>query len=319
MQSPQISVIVPVYNAENWIGRCIDSILAQTFTDFELLLVNDGSKDNSDRICDQYAAADTRIHVFHKANGGVSSARNFGLDNARGKWITFVDSDDWIEPTYLSNLSADKDTTDMCLSLFTIDHEDGNTEPARYNSESMFGRVITIQEMIDRQNGMLWNICCKLYRNHIIQSRKIRFRIGLSMGEDTFFNYKYLCGADTVSISQTFDYHYRQVNRHSLSKRQTDRKNVSLFFEEMNLLLADLDKYDTTILMSVLMKFFMKKFMETDPSTAELKTISTHPSVQKYFSSDIGKGHKIRIFEFLLRLRLHYAAILFNRQVKGVY
>ena len=91
-----ISVIVPIYNAEKHLQSCIDSILAQTFTDFELLLINDGSKDNSGSICDEYVIKDNRVRVFHKENGGVSSARNLGLDNAIGEWVTFVDSDDWI-------------------------------------------------------------------------------------------------------------------------------------------------------------------------------------------------------------------------------
>lgn len=88
--NPKISVIVPVYNAEKYLHRCIDSILAQTFADFELLLIDDGSTDKSGEICDEYADKDARIRVFHKANGGVSSARNVGLDNALGEYICFV-------------------------------------------------------------------------------------------------------------------------------------------------------------------------------------------------------------------------------------
>ena len=95
---PKISVIVPVYKVEKYLPECIESVLAQTFTDFELILVDDGSPDNSGKICDDYATRDSRIRVFHKENGGVSSARNLGLDNARGEWIGFVDPDDWIEP-----------------------------------------------------------------------------------------------------------------------------------------------------------------------------------------------------------------------------
>ena len=93
----KISIIVPVYNTEKYLRCCIDSILVQTFADFELLLINDGSTDSSGTICEEYALEDRRVRVFHKENGGVSSARNVGLDNARGEWITFVDSDDYIE------------------------------------------------------------------------------------------------------------------------------------------------------------------------------------------------------------------------------
>lgn len=99
-----ISIIVPVYNTEKYLSACIESILGQTFTNFELILVNDGSKDESGVICDTFSQIDNRIQVIHKSNGGVSSARNSGLEIARGKWITFIDSDDFIKPTFLENL-----------------------------------------------------------------------------------------------------------------------------------------------------------------------------------------------------------------------
>jgi glycosyltransferase involved in cell wall biosynthesis len=102
MEYPQISIIVPVYNAENYLNRCVDSILTQTFTDFEIILVNDGSSDNSGAICDEYALKDNRIKVIHKRNGGVSSARNIGIENSIGKWITFIDADDYIEAGFLN-------------------------------------------------------------------------------------------------------------------------------------------------------------------------------------------------------------------------
>lgn len=101
---PTISVIVPVYNAEKYLHRCVDSILSQTFTDFEVLLINDGSTDTSGVICDEYAQKDARVRVFHKENGGVSSARNVGIKNMRGLYSIHVDSDDWVEPSYLKDL-----------------------------------------------------------------------------------------------------------------------------------------------------------------------------------------------------------------------
>ena len=97
-----VSIIVPVYNAEEHLRRCVDSILVQTFSDFELLLIDDGSKDGSAAICDEYTIKDSRVRVFHKENGGGSSARNLGLDNAQGEWIAFVDSDDFIPVRSLS-------------------------------------------------------------------------------------------------------------------------------------------------------------------------------------------------------------------------
>lgn len=101
MSNPKISIIVPVYNSEKYLCRCIDSVLEQTYSDFELLLVDDGSKDNSGKICDEYATKDHRIKVFHKENKGVSSARNFGINVAIGEWVIFIDSDDYFTPKAL--------------------------------------------------------------------------------------------------------------------------------------------------------------------------------------------------------------------------
>lgn len=99
---PKVSIIVPVYKAEKYIKRCVDSIIAQTFSDWELLLIDDGSPDRSGEIIEDYAKADARVRVFHKENGGVSSARNLGLDNAQGEYLTFVDADDWIDADNLA-------------------------------------------------------------------------------------------------------------------------------------------------------------------------------------------------------------------------
>lgn len=115
--TPEVSIIVPVYKVEKYIRRCLDSIIAQTFTDWECILVDDGSPDASGRICDGYAAKDSRFRVIHKKNGGVSSARNAGLDVARGEYVTFCDSDDWVEKNWLSEQLNDISTGnfDVCV------------------------------------------------------------------------------------------------------------------------------------------------------------------------------------------------------------
>ena len=112
-----ISIIVPIYNREKYLSECIDSILVQSYSDFEVLLIDDGSTDRSGEICDEYAQKDARIRVFHKENGGVSSARNVGLDNATGEWIAFVDSDDWVGEKYLESFSGHLDA-DLVIGGF---------------------------------------------------------------------------------------------------------------------------------------------------------------------------------------------------------
>lgn len=117
MKNPTISIIVPVYKSEKFICRCMDSLLSQSFTDFEILLIDDGSPDGSGKICDSYAMKDSRVRVFHKENGGVSSARQLGIDNARGEYTIHADPDDWVEPTMLAELYGKAKTEDADMVI----------------------------------------------------------------------------------------------------------------------------------------------------------------------------------------------------------
>ena len=118
--TPAVSIIIPVYNAENFLARCVDSVLGQEYTDFELLLIDDGSKDKSGAMCDAYAASDSRVRVFHKENAGVSAARNQALSEARGTYIQFLDSDDWMTPdsTKLLVRAAEENDCDLVIADF---------------------------------------------------------------------------------------------------------------------------------------------------------------------------------------------------------
>lgn len=131
----KISVIVPIYNIENYVQSCIESILAQTYTNFELLLIDDGSTDNSGNICEEYALKDSRIKVFHKSNGGLTSARNYGLEHASGEWITHIDGDDWIAPNMFEILlkTAVKDKADIVFCDFYFAYLDSIKTHKTYN------------------------------------------------------------------------------------------------------------------------------------------------------------------------------------------
>ena len=190
-KSPLVSVIVPVYNAERYLHKCIDSILSQTMSDFELLLVDDGSNDASGNICDDYAEKDARVRVFHKANGGVSSARNTGLDNAAGEWVTFCDADDWVGNVHLIHmLSHADDRTDIVISYATICDKDGmykESYPEYKLDKNSFERLFT-------ESDMHWHTSpwAKLYRKKIIEQHNIRFKLGMHIGEDAAFLFSFL-------------------------------------------------------------------------------------------------------------------------------
>ena len=212
---PKVSIIVPVYNVEAYLHRCIDSILAQTFTDWELLLIDDGSPDRSGEICDEYALKDKRIRVFHKKNGGVSSARNFGLNNACGDWTTFVDSDDFLDRTSLSkmlDLTNHYDSDLFCFKVrisnglkcdtFINDLNDSDLEKtaiSKISKDTMIKKILTYQTNCGPM--------AKLFRTEKL--KKHSFDETLKIGEDLLLNLSYICDEQKPIIySETSVYNY---------------------------------------------------------------------------------------------------------------
>ena len=195
--TPKISVIIPVYTTENYLRRCIDSVLSQTYKDFELLLIDDGSKDSSGAICDEYAAQDARVRVFHKENGGASSARNVGLDNARGEWVTFVDSDDYIEENFLNSFDGSLDAGLVVGNMGIC--EDGKL-PIDIGAHIVPGKYRPIQSVL---KGNLTKLafqspCGKMFRGSLIKN--LRFDESMVIGEDHYFILKYVYIAKSIRI-----------------------------------------------------------------------------------------------------------------------
>lgn len=157
---PEISIIVPVYNVENYIHKCIDSILAQTFTDFQLILVNDGSADRCGEICEDYAGKDNRVEVIHKENGGLSSARNAGLDAARGKYIGFVDSDDYIAADMYSFLHGNITETNADISICSF----YTVEP---NGRVLHKKPKGIKKYMEKQEALKTLLSRRHFENHV--------------------------------------------------------------------------------------------------------------------------------------------------------
>ena len=204
---PLISVIVPVYKVEPYLSRCIDSILAQTFADFELILINDGSPDKCGKICDEYAQKDKRIQVIHKENGGLSSARNEGIDwafaNSNSQWITFIDSDDWIHPQYLELLlfGATSTNTDICVCEYTETSEFSDFE----NLNNVNPQNLSPEEFFVNYHITATIACCKLYKKNCFEN--IRYPLG-KIHEDEYTTYKILFKKNYVSYLKDPLYFY---------------------------------------------------------------------------------------------------------------
>ena len=210
MNQPQISVIVPVYNVEKYLSRCIESILSQTFTDFELLLIDDGSTDRSGEICDEYAKKDTRIRVFHKENSGVSAARNLGLDNAKGEWISFVDSDDWVENDYLEKLIQGKNFELIFVGIQSYNNTmSTNRILANFEKTEIYVDDINIENKIINNDLLAIGFCWgKLYKKFILTLYHIRFNESISNHEDHIFYFDYLLHCKNIYLSNAICYNY---------------------------------------------------------------------------------------------------------------
>ncbi len=228
---PLISVIVPVYNVEKYIRRCVDSILSQTYKNLEILLVDDGSNDLSGEICDEYAGTDKRVRAFHKKNGGLASARNFGLENVMGEYVSFVDSDDWIE----------KNTYSYCLDL--INNENCKVDVVQFGiscveDEKEQPKVrkekITRHENKDILNFLMiqstktdsyFSVCRCLFSRNILQDE--RFPLG-RINEDIVFKYQVFAKANMMIDSNCIKYYYFQ-NTGSITTDGLKKKDFDLY------------------------------------------------------------------------------------------
>ena len=208
---PAVSIIVPVYNAEKALRRCLDSILAQDMEDFELLIMDDGSKDSSPAICDEYAAKDPRVHVVHKPNSGVSDTRNRAMEMASGKYLQFVDADDWLVPEASRMLvrAAEESGSDMVIADF---YRVVGKRTSRKGSIDEEGKITRNQfaEYMERSPadyyyGVLWN---KLFRRDILEEHHIRMDEKLSWCEDFIFNMEYILHIESVYVLRFPIYYY---------------------------------------------------------------------------------------------------------------
>ncbi len=212
---PAISVIVPVYNAEKDLDRSINSVLTQTFTDFELILVDDGSKDSSAKICDDYAQKDSRVKVFHKENGGVSSARNFGIDRATGEYITFLDADDYFQPEFIDELLSFPDQPLIVGGFGRFGEKEDESKPEDTSIVNIKADLETMWNKSLRQ-FIFWYIWGKIYRTDIIKSNNLQFHEQMKYNEDNCFLMDYMSKIETFAFVSSAGYmHFFEADRAS--------------------------------------------------------------------------------------------------------
>ena len=223
-----ISVIIPVYNTEIYLDQCVASIANQTYQDWECILVDDGSEDSSGAICDKWASVDSRIKVVHQINSGVSCARNKGLDVAKGEWVMFVDSDDYVEIDYLEMFAKAKPADLFVAGMRRFDVKSSLGICAPECSKSY---VLDNEALVDFVKLNAMNLLCgpmvKMYKLSIIKKEEVLFPKDCNYGEDLLFNFRYLNHVKDVSQIACAGYCYRYVDG-SLS----NRKRVNMFSQD---------------------------------------------------------------------------------------
>ena len=217
------SVIIPVYNAERTLRRCLDSLLPQLNNDIEVLLINDGSMDKSGAICQEYAENNLSIRLFEQENSGVSVARNRGLDNANGEYVLFIDSDDYVDSNYFSciNDCIKKEETDLLIFGALFQNRNQNNKMEYKNCNYYDLDAVKLYAVLSKKQHMysLWN---KAFLRHIIENNSIRFSPGISIGEDGAFIFKYILHTNRLTSINSILYYVDERNMESLSRKKRD-------------------------------------------------------------------------------------------------
>lgn len=309
MNTPFISFIVPVYKVEKYLPECVDSIINQSSDDWELILIDDGSPDRCPQICDEYTANDSRIKVIHQQNNGVATARNAGLDVAKGEWIWFVDSDDWIEADAVHKLKMQLNEIANSVMIDQImfghvRHEDHSCI-IRNGIKDISGNKI---EFLNSYHSFFNP--CMLFRNDKIQEHKLRFTEGIRLAEDLEFQYKYemLC-QHPIAISDAL-YHYR-IHKGSVTHKESYRRHA---VEDITKVLGNLldfihvHKFKSEDWLGKRLEMLMKNMLYSASQVKGLDVCTFQDDVRSVIDGyrEIGfmcfDGRKIRLAYYSVRL-----------------
>lgn len=316
----RISVIIPVYNAENYLHQCLKALLNQTHKDFEIIIINDGSKDKSGEICDQYAAEDQRISVFHKANEGVSATRNFGIDKSVNEWITFVDGDDIVLENYLSDLvNSVDDNVDMVVAAVEQLRDDQKSKTLVRSFDGLIKKndFQTLVEKLQIVNfGYVYSI---LYRKSIITENNVKFDTRLAQSEDMLFILDYILHLkNDVKCVPSANYQYIMDVPDSGSKKKVSAESINLQLSSIYEMIAKRYKISDfktfPVLAQLLDYLYYKKLselvnQELSPDQKVRNLTSLNKGMIQFFQNIRKKSLRAKLQDFLL-LNRHYKLFL---------
>lgn len=317
---PLISVIVPIYNTELYLEKCIHSIIEQTYTELEILLINDGSVDHSLNICYDFAKKDNRIRVFNKKNSGVSNTRNLGIQKSRGEYILFVDSDDFIDVDYISKMyqEIEKNNYEMIISGMTFCDAQGKIirrELYKTNNQ----RLILDEIMDDVINTLYFCSACKtLIKKSLIDHNHITFNEQLSFGEDFLFSYQLLKVSQKIGYLSDTGYYYRQNNM-SLTHEINIEKIKKYFCD--NLIIFS--QFDDSVLVAnriyTKLNITIRKLASVEKINYRKFKILTMDILKLYQEAEISKDIDLNLINYESRVNYKLLLLLKNHQLYRYY
>ena len=313
MNAPRISVIIPVYNVERYIHRCIKSLQAQTFYDFEILLIDDGSSDQSGLICDEYAKEDRRIRVIHKKNEGVSRARQLGIDLSKGEYTIHVDSDDWVESKMLEGLyrTAKEQNADMVICDYY--YNDAYAQKKHIQSPSALDHLTVLKEILQlKLHGSCGN---KLVRLECYKRFSVRFPVDINYSEDLIANVELLLHPLRVYYIPKAYYHYC-INPASITNNytiQTYCQRKKAYFKLEEILPVELECSLKNLAISIKMEAFSNGLM----SKKEFQSFAPMSMCEILSSSYLSIVRKIiLVVSFVLSFKIGYILYALLRSLK---
>lgn len=331
---PKVSIILPCYNVEKYLARSIESALAQTYVDFELLVIIDGSPDNSKSIAEQYAQQDDRVKVFEKENGGLSDARNYGLERAKGEFIYFMDSDDWIEPNLLEDNIKIIEEEKLDLVIFGYIQDDEDQEGKVILSTDVLPKLTKLvkgdaNNNIDSHHlgllGYAWN---KIYRKSFLDQHQLQFEKGTSLVEDILFNSQVYQSTSILRFNRKGYYHYLNrpvvtliktfhINSFELKKRKT--MSLEAFFEKWKIKdKEELLAFSTIqgIRYCIHNMFSFKNQLSFSEKTTVIKSMLQDSLTKKYITYYQPIGFKNKLYKFLIQKEQSYLIAQIAKQIK---
>lgn len=303
---PRVSVIVPVYNSREYLGHCVESVLNQSYTDFELILIDDGSTDGCAEICDRYASSDHRVRCVHVNNSGVSAARNMGLSQAKGEYVTFVDSDDYVSEGFLTSaVGLMESDEELDFVQYSMDRFNANGIFYQEESDDI---ICPLPEFVSV--AKYWgSVCASLFRARIIEMYDLSFNTFLKLGEDQSFLYGYLTHCRKCSKQSVILYHYRS-NQESVTHNPSVQNLVSSieYFNESNYPDFFRNKIDET-----LFSLYFQLVISRDITVSQVSSIGKRLD----FKSIDKTKRKLEYFYLLMSKFSRYIAVALTRFINN--